>query len=204
MHRAGLLLPSFIALLSACGGTSVGTGPGGQGPDPAGAGAGAAGAPTNPYPPPDGMYGGQGGTGGGFGGYAGGGPLEQPCPIDVPTQGTSCFDVGAMCTYATDCGENWALCGGSGWSVGSLLADGCGIGGDGGAGGFDGPGPIDPPPPPGPLSCPTATPQAGTPCYLPGNLASYECDYPGCPPVRATCNGSWGVVGDANGGCTGI
>ena len=208
MHRAGrakLLLPSFIAVLSACGGTSVGADPEGS---LAGAGgsagkAGSAPIATNP-PPPVGSYGGQGGAGGGDGGFAGGGAnppiIEQTCPGKLPGNGDPCGQLGASCAYPAECGDYFVWCDSSGWSVESESNyDGCA------GAGPDLP-PPPPPPPVGPLACPNVAPPQGAACYLPSTIASYQCNYDSCTgKVLATCNGAWNVsLFAGSGGCGAI
>lgn len=195
-----VLLPCLaLSLAAACGGTSVGGDPNGQGADHAGAGsvAGAAGSiPNIENPPPNNWtYGGQGGGGyGGVAGHAGGGPnppivIEAPCPDQVPTEGSSCSSANAACSYPWDCGLQWAVCDGVTWDL-SITADTAfGCGGDGGAGPD-----LPPPPPVGPLTCPYAIPQQNEPCYLPGNIARYDCEYSDCAfNTVATCSGTWNV-----------
>ena len=168
-------------------------------------GAGAGGSPYSGYPAGNGSYiAGAAGLGGanpypnamgGTAGYgAGGGGGHPTCPTLPPPNGSACSDPAAPfyeCVYEAGCNTQYAFCRSGRWSLATVAV----LCNEGGAAGE---GPINPP---GPLSCPSAIPETGKPCYLPQTLASYRCDYTNqCSPVQATCTGTWNVI-DFDLGC---
>jgi hypothetical protein len=179
--RAKLLLPSLVALASAaCGGTSVTD----QGGEP-----NVAGYPGNPPPLQWGGTGGEPGAyvaGAGLGGDVGGSinPPAPSCPESLPTNGSDCQQglggTSSYCEYTFGCIHASAAClTNSEWLVDQEQDGTCGDAGSSGSG---------PTNPPVPLSCPNGIPKAGSACYLPATVASYDCDYPGdCSPFVVTC-----------------
>ncbi len=207
--RGALLI--LAAVLSACGGSTVGANPV--------AAAGAAGAA---------------GAGGGF-------PVDiSGCPESPPAGDSRCAQSQSLqCTYGPMCHQTWATCyqgkwsiaqpdcndygvgidygnnvggsagyagsigGSAGYAIGGSGPGGSGPGGSGpggsgpgGSGGKAGAGggePVEQ------IACPSAVPTHGAQCQLPLMVTHYECEYQGCPSFRANCSGTWSVTSDTNG-----
>lgn len=146
--------------------------------------------------------------GGGSGGVGGAttNPPPPNCPVGVPTTGSACPEVGAVCEYfSTDgCGQTAtteATCKPEGWSV------------------FGSASSCNPPPPPL-ADCPSVEPTlgqycnvvAGKTCAFPGLCCSaeYTCQAqswvdvsPSCNPPAALCPGSPPASGAACDACAG-
>jgi hypothetical protein len=127
------------------------------------------------------------GTSGGTTGTGAGGASSE-CPADTPSNGSACAG-GATCHYPTPCCEDTvATCTGGKWAVQEGACEGV----------------LPKPPPP---SCPEDQPAEGSSCA--GScLGPTTCQYGTCPgsmapAVLATCEGTWSITVQCDGGAGG-
>ena len=128
------------------------------------------------------------GTGGSTTGTTGSGGADAACPAETPSDGAACAGVatGTMCHYPTPCCEDTiATCNGGAWAV---QVGAC----------------VGKPPPP---DCPPQQPAEGSSCA--GScLGPTTCEYGTCPgsmqsAVFATCEGTWSITVQCDGGAGG-